>query len=673
MRNQIGVANPGQVNVLINNTLGIRLEGQGVEENVLHNNHADSNTWYGISLADGASNNDIGGTGALEANIVVRSGQHGIFLGSMGPANPVQGNRIRGNLVGTDLLMTAGLGNTLSGIHLTGANCLDNRVAGNMVVSNTLYGIELTHETGGNDVRANRVGLSSTGAMPNLCGIVLSEAARDNQIGPNNLVSGNIEHGIVLTDSGTRDNVVAANLIGLDPAGASALPNGIHGVYVTNNATPNLIADNTVSGNLGDGVHIAGVAPGALPGVRVQSNRVGTDAAVSAAVPNVNGVFITDFSQDHHVRDNVLSGNTIAGLAITPGSVGQVVTRNWVGVGRRGTTVLPNDVGIVIGGGQNMIGGTRASGDGNHVIGNLNEGILVLSPGFYLASGNTFHGNAVEDNGADGIWFRQGASDNHVGEAAGVSPDAGNTIRNNGGHGVRVGEAGGIVDPLGIRILTNSIFDNGGDAIDLFSSTPPGNSGIPAPTITSAFDVTGASGLTNLGTLPTKIQLFVDSANETGGFVIEFDVPAGPTWSISTQLPAGWNLTATNTAFYPSGATHEHTSEPSAPFVVGGTTAVFEPETVPPKLMLHAASPNPFNPATTIAFQIPVSGPARLAVYDIRGRLTRTLVDGDVAAGRYEVVWGGTDCADRPVAPGVYYYRLEHGAETVTREMTLVR
>jgi flagellar hook assembly protein FlgD len=62
-----------------------------------------------------------------------------------------------------------------------------------------------------------------------------------------------------------------------------------------------------------------------------------------------------------------------------------------------------------------------------------------------------------------------------------------------------------------------------------------------------------------------------------------------------------------------------------------------------------------------------------LAVYDVTGALTRTLVDRNVEAGMHEVVWDGRDAAGREVASGVYVYRLTGKQGVLTRRMTLLR
>jgi hypothetical protein len=91
-------------------------------------------------------------------------------------------------------------------------------------------------------------------------------------------------------------------------------------------------------------------------------------------------------------------------------------------------------------------------------------------------------------------------------------------------------------------------------------------------------------------------------------------------------------------------------------------------------LMLGQNVPNPFNPQTTIAFDLPNQSAVRLAVYDVSGRLVDVLLDGDIAVqGRSEVVWQGRDMGGRVVSAGVYFYRLEAGSFSETKRMVLVK
>jgi uncharacterized membrane protein len=83
--------------------------------------------------------------------------------------------------------------------------------------------------------------------------------------------------------------------------------------------------------------------------------------------------------------------------------------------------------------------------------------------------------------------------------------------------------------------------------------------------------------------------------------------------------------------------------------------------------------PNPFNPATTIAFSLKEAGQVTINVYDIRGSLVRTLVDSYLDAAHHTVVWDGMDNRGRNVSSGVYFYRMVTEEYTETRKMIMMK
>ncbi|HCV25239.1 MAG: hypothetical protein CME13_23675 [Gemmatimonadetes bacterium] len=110
------------------------------------------------------------------------------------------------------------------------------------------------------------------------------------------------------------------------------------------------------------------------------------------------------------------------------------------------------------------------------------------------------------------------------------------------------------------------------------------------------------------------------------------------------------------------------------------STAVEEVESdaLPAALQLAPNSPNPFNPETSISFDIAEPGRVTLKVFDIRGAHVIDLADEMMAAGGYLANWSGVDGAGRSVASGVYLYRLKWVSadgrrEQLTRRMALVR
>jgi len=88
---------------------------------------------------------------------------------------------------------------------------------------------------------------------------------------------------------------------------------------------------------------------------------------------------------------------------------------------------------------------------------------------------------------------------------------------------------------------------------------------------------------------------------------------------------------------------------------------------------LHAAYPNPFNPSTTIRFEVAKNAAVKLAVYDVLGREVVRLVDREVSAGSHQVFWNGQDISGATVASGTYFYRLETSDFTFTRSMVLLK
>lgn len=103
-------------------------------------------------------------------------------------------------------------------------------------------------------------------------------------------------------------------------------------------------------------------------------------------------------------------------------------------------------------------------------------------------------------------------------------------------------------------------------------------------------------------------------------------------------------------------------------------TSVSSEDRPPSRYGLGGARPNPFNGRTEISYSVPRDGDhVTLRIYDIRGRLVRTLIDEAGHSGRWTVVWKGQDDRGRSVASGVYFYRLEAGSFESTRKMAHVK
>ncbi|MCE1187869.1 MAG: T9SS type A sorting domain-containing protein [Ignavibacteria bacterium] len=88
----------------------------------------------------------------------------------------------------------------------------------------------------------------------------------------------------------------------------------------------------------------------------------------------------------------------------------------------------------------------------------------------------------------------------------------------------------------------------------------------------------------------------------------------------------------------------------------------------PERYELMQNFPNPFNPVTTIRYQLPERAFVTLAVYDITGRKIAELIRGEQGAGRHEVNWNASS-----MASGVYLYRLEAGTFSQTKKLILLK
>ncbi len=103
-------------------------------------------------------------------------------------------------------------------------------------------------------------------------------------------------------------------------------------------------------------------------------------------------------------------------------------------------------------------------------------------------------------------------------------------------------------------------------------------------------------------------------------------------------------------------------------------TATTLPPGAPSVARLEKNRPNPFNPATSIRFEIDRPTTISLMIYDSTGRLVRQLIDGErIPAGSHAIVWHGIDNRESPVSSGVYHVRLIAGRRVESRAITLIR
>lgn len=292
-------------------------------------------------------------------------------------------------------------------------------------------------------------GVSGTTARPNGFGILVTG---DNPSITDNVIAANTGLGLKL--SGVTGGTIRRNLVGLGSDGSTVRPNS-SGIVLDTGTTgvtvggPGNIDRNVVSGNTLYGIAVWGGSHDNA----IASNYVGTDAFGNVAKANLVGVYLSE-AKDNVVKGipqapSLIAGNTQTGVLLQSATTtGNRVTGNWIGL-RAAGTALPNQTGVRIDGEatQNVIGA------GNVISGNSGTGVVIGGAGANRVVGNTIgldvDGSAPRPNNA-GVQITSGAAGNVIG---GATPADRNIIAGNTGNGVSVT---GILSP-GNKVLGNWI------------------------------------------------------------------------------------------------------------------------------------------------------------------------------------------------------------------------
>ena len=104
-----------------------------------------------------------------------------------------------------------------------------------------------------------------------------------------------------------------------------------------------------------------------------------------------------------------------------------------------------------------------------------------------------------------------------------------------------------------------------------------------------------------------------------------------------------------------------------------GAPGSLEVKAIPTAFALNQNFPNPFNPETTISYDLADGGRVELEIYNVMGQMVKQLVGEEQSAGRYRVVWDGSNSIGRSVASGVYFYRLNTMQYNAVRKLMLLK
>ena len=105
----------------------------------------------------------------------------------------------------------------------------------------------------------------------------------------------------------------------------------------------------------------------------------------------------------------------------------------------------------------------------------------------------------------------------------------------------------------------------------------------------------------------------------------------------------------------------------------GGLDLSSYAETLPNIYSLLQNHPNPFNPITSLRYDLPSDGLVNITIYDMMGRIVKTLVNGSQTAGFKSVQWNATNDRNEPVSAGLYLYTIQAGEFRQTKKMILLK
>ncbi|MCC7493989.1 MAG: right-handed parallel beta-helix repeat-containing protein [Fimbriimonadaceae bacterium] len=549
--NLIGAAAKTTRNLISANRVGIEISGSSGGGNKVFGNligttapgdAALGNLDNGIAIS-GSPNNEIGGINAGEGNVIAASSSTwatGVSIGG----STASGNKLRGNRIGTNAAGTAALPIRYVGVDVNNApnNLIGDSVSGggNLISGCLGEGLIITQAGAtGNQVLGNTIGLNLAGDADlgnGGTGVNLNQSSSGTVVGGSglarNVIAGNEGHGCWL-NSGTNNNTIQGNLIGLRADGTAAIANSGHGIRIEQSSTNTTIGGalaaqrNVISGNGVDGVHIDNSAD-----ITLEGNYIGLNAVGDAAIGNGDsGVYLVSASDRCILRNNTISGNiNHKGIRWEGGDDGQILG-NRIGTNAAGTAALPNALGVWVSGGTNLLLGDHTAGSGNLISGNTGDAVTISASGACVYNnliGLAADGTTALANDGAGLLVTGGATGAKIGGTGSLEA---NRIAYNTGDGVSVAPAG--ATPSGIEIRGNRIFGNTGLGIDLdpdgvnYNDLGDGDSGanqqLNFPVLTHAWvDGSGLNAEGDLdvpgGAYPVQVDVYSNPAADPSGY-----------------------------------------------------------------------------------------------------------------------------------------------------------
>ncbi|MGF1666467.1 MAG: tandem-95 repeat protein, partial [Acidimicrobiia bacterium] len=532
------IAGNTQEGIHINANLDALTAGNSIQGNLIGTDATGTldrgNGSTGINIFNSARATIIGGTSVGLRNVISGNGANGLYLQGAGTVDTV----IHGNHIGVGSDGITAVPNTGRGVVVSGSS--GNQIGGtgpgegNVVSGNTGDGVYLELPAAvGNLVQGNLIGLGVDGATPvgnggdgvDVNWDVGPHTIGGTGFGAGNVISANTAAGI--RAFGTSDLTVAGNLIGLDAGGGLDRGNGTHGVLAR--GTGLVVGGSSGGRNVISGNGSYGVYLDAATGAVISNNRIGTDAAGTAAVANSSHGIFNAGASGSQIIDNLISGNGADGIQVSSASTGVVIRGNVIGADLTGTAPIPNSWGgIRLFGTATVIGGT-GGGHGNTIAFNQGDAVAVGNSSL----DNSVLANSIVGNAGLGIDLSDnGVTANDAGDA-----DAGANDLLNFPEMVSAVETAGSVDvtytldvPAGnyrIEFFTNTAADPSGygEGETFVHSATVSHPGTGSQSFTTSF--AGSSG--DIVTATTTEDLGGGAYGSTSEFSQAVVVNASPT------------------------------------------------------------------------------------------------------------------------------------------------
>jgi len=573
---------------------------------------------------------------------------------------------------------------------------------GNIISKNIGIGLYLTN-CDRNYIKGNLIGLDVEGdTAGNSTGIFINNS-HGNIIGSTdfsvkNVISGNRNHGIVLSGILTINNLISGNYIGTDIIGIGNKGNNDNGIVIRNQAKGNRIglvwSPNLIAFNKNNGIEIDNTLSNEINSNKIISNNIGISLGISTGdkilnnkiINNNSGIIVTSNRANTTIMGNEviqnkgsntgihlnnsfakIYGNTITddagdGITLENGS-DALINKNNI-YNNQGYGLNNTDVSVTIDAQDNWWGSeTGPSGEGT---GSGDE----VSAGVNFDNWRSEIVSLILSVGVDTVFIPAGDRDSivafvrnwlHPTEVVDIEVvDENNWLMEPTTSSINLNEeyGGGTIIKFEVPIGLDAGTGNN-VVIEATSQTEPSTVELDSFLI---FIYT--PDLTQIYISPDSISLAVGDSLQFDAYGIDQHnqrVSFIPVWVATggTVSESGFYVAGDSVGEFTVTTADESGRLQSSAYVKIQENVVVEiddeetEEQLPEEYRLYQSYPNPFNPVTTIAYDLPDNCDVRLDIYNITGRRIETLVNQRQPAGYYSIHWNASNNAS-----GIYFYRI---------------